>query len=172
MQWQFKPDCKVIKGSHGRLLPGVCRDLRQGGYTLCWCCWSFSCHEKNRRNPADSLEMCKAQPGECQRAPPTWCLLCAQSRALLVVPPAFPSRLHPSRRPVGSQISSKLLFCPFFQADAAWFLQQLQIKKATAVPSAQAEPFLSRAVAVTCGVVPEESCWKSRDHEFHSVTDN
>lgn len=41
--------------------------------------------------------------------------------------------------------------------------------KATAVPSAQAEPFMSRAVAVTCRVVPEESCWKSRDREFHST---
>lgn len=42
-------------------------------------------------------------------------------------------------------------------------------KKATTVPSAQAELFMSRAVAVTCGVVPEESCWKSQDHEFHNT---
>lgn len=42
-------------------------------------------------------------------------------------------------------------------------------KKATIVPSAQAELFMSRTVAVTCGVDPEESCWKSQDHEFHNT---
>lgn len=123
---------------------------------------------KNRRNPADSLETCKAQPGECQAAPPTWRLLCGRSRALLVVPPAFPSRLHPSRRPVGSEISPKLLFRPFPGGFCVVFAVATN-QKATAVPSARAEPFLSRAVAVMGGVVPEESCWKSRDHEFHST---
>lgn len=120
---------------------------------------------KNKRNPADSLDVCKAQPGECQCAPPTWCLLCGQSRALLVIPPAFPSRLHPSRRPVGSQISPKLLFCCFPSSCCMVFTVATN-KKATAVPPAQAELFLSRAVAVTCGVVSEER----ENHKIMSFT--
>lgn len=86
----------------------------------------------------------------------------------VVIPPAFPSKLHSSRRPAGSQISLRLLFCPS-PAGCRMVFTVATNKKAIAVPSAQAEPFLSRAVAVTCGVVPEESCWKSQDHEFHST---
>lgn len=84
----------------------------------------------------------------------------------VVIPPAFPSKLYSSRRPAGSQISLRLLFCPF-PAGCRMVFTVATNKKAIAVPSAQAEPFLSRAVAVTCGVVPEES---AGNHKIMSFT--
>lgn len=126
---------------------------------------------KNRRNPADSLEMCKAQP--VHHLPGVRSVVGAEPRWLFL--PHSPAGCILLGEPVGSQTSPTLLFCPFPGGCRVVFTvatnsgEAAQPIKATAVPSAQAEPFMSRAVAVTCRVVPEESCWKSRDREFHST---